>query len=124
MRFNDWLRDKKKEFNLSNQQIADACEVSASAVGRWMNGSRLPDRPQVAKLAMLFKVSPTTIMRMTDNGALQEEVVNTARQQSKAELLAYVPEIGEFGDLLMQMSVEDRAAFILLARSLVRGKSK
>ena len=121
MQFNDWLRAKKAEKKLSNAKIALACKVSGSAVGKWLKGERLPERAQVARLALLFGVSPTTIMRMTDRADLIEETNHVERQQSKAELLAYVPELGEMVDLMMGMNMEDRAAIILLVRSVARG---
>src|SRR5689334_37987 len=73
MNFNDWLARKKKDFKLTNKQIAAAVDVTPSAVGRWIKGERQPERTQVARLAILFKVSPVTILRMTEQRALRDE---------------------------------------------------
>jgi transcriptional regulator with XRE-family HTH domain len=118
MNFNDWLAAKKKELKISNRKIAQACEVSESAVGRWLRGERLPERRQVALLSKLFQVSPARILWMTDREALQEEMGNSMSQQDIASLLAHVPEAEEFYRILTGLSVEKRAALILIARGL------
>lgn len=118
MNFNDWLAAKKKELKINNRKIAQACEVSESAVGRWLRGERLPERRQVALLSKLFQVSPARILWMTDREALQEEMGNSMSQQDIASLLAHVPEAEEFYRILTGLSVEKRAALILIARGL------
>lgn len=118
MQFADWLAAKKAEHKLSNRQIADFCEVSPSAVGKWLNTERLPERRQVAYLAKLFKVSPVTILWMTDREALQEEIENGGSQQDLAALLAHVPEAEEFYRILAKLPIDKRAALILIARAL------
>lgn len=121
MNFNDWLAGKKAEFKLSNKKIAQACEVTDSAVGRWLRGERLPERRQVALLAKLFRVSPTRILWMTDREALQDEIENGMSQQDIMSLLAHVPEAEEFYRILTGLSVEKRAALIVIARGLRSG---
>lgn len=121
MNFNDWLAAKKAEMKLSNRRIATACEVSESAVGRWLRGERLPERRQVALLSKLFRVSPARILWMTDREALQEEINNHMSQQDIASLLAHVPEAEEFYRIITGLSVEKRAALILIARGLKAG---
>jgi transcriptional regulator with XRE-family HTH domain len=118
MNFNDWLAGKKKDRKLSNRMIANACEVSESAVGRWLRGERLPERRQVALLSKLFQVSPTRILWMTDREALEDEIENTMSQQDIASLLAHVPEAEEFYRIVTGLSVEKRAALIVIARGL------
>jgi len=118
MNFNDWLATKKKELKLSNRKIAKACEVSESAVGRWLRGERLPERRQVALLSKLFKVSPATILWMTDKEALEDEVKNHMSQEEIASLLAHVPEAEEFYRIVAGLSVDKRAALIVIARGL------
>ena len=118
MNFNDWLAGKKAEMKLSNKRIAEACEVSPSAVGRWLRGERLPERRQVALLAKLFHVSPSRILWMTDREALQDEINNNMSQQELVSLLTHVPEAEEFYRILTGLSVEKRAALILIARGL------
>lgn len=118
MNFNDWLAGKKKEAKLSNRVIASACDVSESAVGRWLRGERLPERRQVALLSKLFRVSPARILWMTDREALQEEIDNNMSQQDIASLLAHVPEAEEFYRIVAGLSVEKRAALIVIARGL------
>ena len=92
--------------------------MSRSTPARWARGESLPTREHVAGLALLFKVSPTTILRMTDNAALQEETHNEEGQQAIAALLAHVPELGEFVQLIWKLPPEKRAALILIARSM------
>lgn len=118
MNFNDWLATKKKEAKLSNRKIAAACEVSESAVGRWLRGERLPERRQVALLSKLFKVSPATILWMTDREALGEEIKNHMSQDEIISLLTHVPEAEEFYRIVAGLAVDKRAALIVIARGL------
>lgn len=118
MNFNDWLAGKKADKKLSNRAIASACDVSESAVGRWLRGERLPERRQVALLSKLFQVSPARILWMTDREALQDEISNNMSQQDIASLLAHVPEAEEFYRIVAGLSVEKRAALIVIARGL------
>ena len=116
MHFDDWLKAKKENLGLTNADIAHELRVAESTVGKWVNGTSLPERAQVIGLSRLFRVSPTTILRMTDNGALLDEVRN-GESQELAQLLASVPELQQFYALLAALPPEKRAALILLARA-------
>ncbi len=113
--FDVWLARKKKEHKLTNKEIAAACEVHPTAVGRWLKGERLPERAQVVSLSLLFKVSPMSILWMTDRKQLQELTATTATQ-SKAEILESAPELSDHIDRLWKMTPRRRAAFMDLAR--------
>jgi transcriptional regulator with XRE-family HTH domain len=113
--FDVWLTRKMAESGLTRKEIAEAVGVDTSAVGRWLRGDRLPERAQVVGLSLLFKVSPMAILWLTDRKALLE-MAETTQDQSRAEMLAAVPELADFIDLLWKMSPKRRAALMLLAQ--------
>lgn len=124
MNFNDWLQRKMDEQGVTPKKLAAACEVTTSAVSRWLTGERLPERRQVAFLSKFFGVSPSTILWMTDKEALQQEIENGMSQQEIAALLAHVPEVEEFYRILGSLPVDKRAALILIARSMAEGEKR
>lgn len=118
MKFNAWLEARMKDRGLKREEVATACDVDVSAVGRWLRGERLPERAQVVALALLFKVSPVTILMKTDKEKLLETIEDVKRQQSNEELLAYAPEVAELLEVVQRLPPDKRAAIILLAKSV------
>jgi len=55
--FADNLRIIRKEFGLTQKQVADYCEVKKQAVNRWENKKQYPHYMQILKLCMLFECS-------------------------------------------------------------------
>lgn len=117
MTFSEWLDSRMKDRGLRREEVAVACDVDVSAVGRWLRGERLPERAQVVALALLFKVSPVTILMKTDKDRLLETIEDVRRQQSNEELLAYAPEVVDLLEVLGRLPPDKKAAIILLAKS-------
>jgi len=53
---------KRKEYNLTQEQIADYLGVSAPAVSKWESGASCPDISLIAPLARLLKTDPNTLL--------------------------------------------------------------
>ena len=53
----DKLKQCRKARHLSQQQLADALEVSRSAVAMWETGGSSPDRAMILRLAAFFGVT-------------------------------------------------------------------
>ena len=51
------LKTTRSNCNLSRKQIAELVGVSASMIGLYENGDRLPSLPVIVKLAAQYKVS-------------------------------------------------------------------
>lgn len=119
MRFNDWLRMKMDERRLKDADVAEACHVTKGAVGRWLKGTRQPERLQVIMLSKLFETPPNTILWMTDPEAMSEELGKEMSQKDYASLLAHVPELGDIVEGMWRLPTEQRAAIIVVIRSML-----
>jgi len=112
--FDVWLRGEMKARRISNKRLAKALEVDPVTVGRWLDGSTLPERKQVAKLCDFFKVSPVAILKLTDPDELYDFAADGSRQQEATDLLAQIPEMVGATQKLKRMSPKKRAAMLML----------
>lgn len=114
--FEVWLNRRMAEHGYTNEGVAEGIGVHASTVQRWRRGEMLPDRRQVSTLAKFFRVSPVTILKLTDPDVLFEIETDAGRQEELLSLLAAVPEIKDFVENLRRLSPEKRAAWLLILR--------
>ncbi len=112
--FEVWLNRRIAEHDYTNESVAAGVGVNASTVQRWRKGEMLPDRRQVSTLAKFFKVSPVTILKLTDPDVLFNLETDAGRQEELLSLLADVPEIRAFVDNLRRLSPDRRAAWLLI----------
>lgn len=114
--FNNWFEGKMRDRGWADKDAARALEVDVSTVGRWLKGSALPERKQIARICKEFGVSPVTILRLTDPDVLIDETLKAERQDSRAAILAQIPDVAEAVDALQKMTPERRAAMLMLLR--------
>lgn len=57
MIFSEQLSRLRKEANLTQEVLAEKCEVSRQAVAKWESGENLPDIYKISQIAKLFDVS-------------------------------------------------------------------
>lgn len=57
MNFGDTLRELLEDQDLSQKQLADALNISASAIGNYVRNNREPDFETLKKIARYFGVS-------------------------------------------------------------------
>lgn len=74
------LREKRKEYHLTQEQIADYLGVSTPAVSKWESGASCPDISLIAPLARLLKTDPNTLL------CFKEEL-------TESEIAAFLTEI-------------------------------
>lgn len=85
------LREKRKECNLTQEQVADSLGVSTPAVSKWESGASCPDLSLIAPLARLLKTDPNTLLSFKENLTEQEiasfllEITDHARTESYAD---------------------------------------
>lgn len=61
--FNDKIRELRKGFGVSQEELAEKLGVTRQAVTKWESGSVLPDILNVIKLSELFKVSIDSLVK-------------------------------------------------------------
>lgn len=115
--FNAWLRATMDRKGLKAVDIARACNVKEPTVSRWLGGSAIPERKQVASLSAYLGVDPGVILHMTDPEIMQRTEAEIQQHGQDAVLLG-IPELHEFANLLKRMPSASRTALIVIARDL------
>lgn len=57
MDFSEKLRSMRKEYKMSQEQLAEKLNVSRQAITKWETGGGLPDIENVLAIAELFQIS-------------------------------------------------------------------
>lgn len=57
MVFSEQLSKLRKEANLTQEDLAEKCDVSRQAVAKWESGESLPDVYKISQVAKIFEVS-------------------------------------------------------------------
>ena len=68
MGFAEELVKNRKANNLTQEELAEKCDVSRQAVAKWEKGESLPDVYLIAKLAEMFSVTIEELMVKRDGG--------------------------------------------------------
>ena len=66
MKINEIIRKKRKELNLTQEQIAEYLGISIPAVSKWENGTTYPDITLLPGLARLLKTDLNTLMSFNE----------------------------------------------------------
>ena len=77
MKFEEKLTLLRKQFGLSQEDMADKIGVSRQAISRWESGTTLPDAVNLIQLSNLFHVSIDSMLR--DEVALDENIVSNEK---------------------------------------------
>lgn len=88
MKFCDKLAKKRKENNLSQEQLADKLKMSRQAISKWESGSSYPDMNTIMELC---KILNCTLDELLDDGSLGEKV-----PKEKSNINNWIKEIREF----------------------------
>ena len=80
MKIGVFLKELRKEKNLTQEQLAERLHVSGRTVSRWETGKNMPDISTLVDLAELYGVSVTEIMdgKRRKSEKMDEEVRETA----------------------------------------------
>lgn len=114
MQMKDVIRRKRKELDLTQEQMAEYLGVSAPAVNKWESGATYPDLSLVPALARLLKTDLNTLMCFHEDPTREEiaqymnEVAEISRKDGgKAafeRVRKLVEEYPSCGELLCQMA--------------------
>ncbi len=88
MRFCDKLAKKRKNNNLSQEQLADKLNVSRQAVSKWESGSSYPD---MEKIIQMTKILNCTLEDLLDDGT-----INSTNSSNKLNFNSYMQEFLAF----------------------------
>ena len=78
-----FLKELRKERNMTQQQLAEQLNVSTRTVSRWETGTNMPDISVLVELADFYDVSiPEIIDGERKSGKMDEEIKETALKLS------------------------------------------
>ncbi len=115
MRFSDKLAKKRKECNLSQEQLAEKMNVSRQSVSKWENGSSYPDMDKIIELT---KILECNLEDLLDDGVIGESVkINKVNKNTlKNYYKIFIDYITKVINMISKMSFKDilKCAFELL----------
>lgn len=74
MIFAQQLSKFRKSFNLTQEELAEKCDVSRQAVAKWESGESLPDIYRISQIAKLFEISIEELIWGAGQRETQKEV--------------------------------------------------
>ena len=76
MTFGNYISHKRKEMQMTQEELATKLHVSKSAIAKWETDGGIPDRDNLKKLAKVMKVSVDELYRIIDKSEKRNEEIN------------------------------------------------
>lgn len=98
MTLNDSIRALRRDRGMTQEQLAEAMNVSAAAVSKWENGQSVPDIAVLTALADYFEVSLDALVGYTVHSHRREDMIDSIRALKRQK--KYTEAIREAGEAL------------------------
>lgn len=99
------LRDLRDLSGIEDTDIAEKLNISAQAVGKWMNARNLPDSQHICDLSDLFGVSTDYLLKGTHDDNRRKAEVNEDDSNSADIKTSYI-----FGDASIEVDRFDETS--------------
>lgn len=105
MGFSEELVKNRKAANLTQEDLAEKCNVSRQAIAKWEKAESLPDVYTIAKLANLFGITIEELIWSKDEAVVENKVyyLRNMEEADKKEFLRMLREHRWFGKLLQSL---------------------
>ena len=90
-----FLRELRKEKNLTQEQLAEVFQVTNRTVSRWETGSNMPDISLLLEIAEYYQLEVTEIL----NGERKPAVEEIPEENPPAEVPVSVPEVSDLQEV-------------------------
>ena len=80
-----FIRELRKEKDLTQEQLAESLGVSNRSISRWENGVNMPDLSLVIEMAKLFDISIGELL----DGEREEDIVDKKTEESLMKAAEY-----------------------------------
>ena len=101
----DILKSKRKEFNLSQKEVADYVGVSEATVSRWESGNIANmGRDKIALLSKILKISPSVIAGYADINDFETPFILTKDEKELVTAYRNKPEMQSAVNTLLGIS--------------------
>jgi len=105
MGFSEELVRNRKAAKLTQEDLAEKCNVSRQAIAKWEKGESLPDVYTIAKLAGLFEITIEELIWSKENALIENKMyyVRAIQEEDKSGFLRLMRENRWFGNLLKSL---------------------
>lgn len=105
MGFAEELVKNRKAANLTQEALAEKCNVSRQAIAKWEKAESLPDVYTIAKLAGLFDISIEDLIWSKSNALIENKTyyVRDIQETDRSAFLKLMREHRWFGGLLKKL---------------------
>ena len=76
MTFGKYISHKRKEMQMTQEELATKLHVSKSAIAKWETDGGIPDRDNLKKLAKVMKVSVDELYKIKKKKKKRNEEIN------------------------------------------------
>lgn len=95
MKLNERIRALRRERGMTQEQLAEAMDVSSAAVSKWENGQSVPDVAMLIELADYFEVSLDALIGFAPRSHRREDMVSRVKELSIQRSEEVVPAVRE-----------------------------
>ena len=81
-----FLRELRKEKNLTQEQLAEVFNVSARTVSRWETGSNMPDISILVEIADYYQLDVREILNGERNAVISEDKIGNCQVRKEVIL--------------------------------------
>lgn len=112
MGFAEELVKNRKAANMTQEELAEKCDVSRQAVTKWERGESLPDVYMIERLAGMFSVSIEELIWSRDTAVIENKsyYVRLMEEADKTDFCKIMREHRYFGKLLKLIDKIDKTA--------------
>lgn len=91
MKFEENLRELRKQHGMSQEELADHLQVSRQSISKWENGSAMPELDKLLQLCELFQCTLDDLLK----GEIREEpAITKAEYEKQTRLEAILTTVG------------------------------
>lgn len=77
MLFSEQISTLRKQANMTQENLAEKCDVSRQAVAKWESGESIPDVYKMSQIANIFDVSLETLVWGDDKSDTEESIAKS-----------------------------------------------
>ena len=91
----DNIKKFRKEMNLTQEELAEAFNVTVGAVSKWENGSNIPDIYTLMSLADFFNISMDILLGYNESSKSVDDIVSKIKEHTNSQRFEEAKEIAD-----------------------------
>ena len=124
-RIGEIIYERRKELNMTLEEVGKAVGVGKSTVRKWENGMiKNMGRDKIAALAKVLQLDPVSLVPMPVNWQRIAQTTHTEEDAIRLEALHEDPRLGMLFDRARNMSKEDIDFMLQMADRILKDQDK